>query len=79
MPKKCESCRFYCNEITEHRNFYLGYCTRDDVFAESPIPDDPAFYQDYPRIADARKICDREGDGVFVYFEPLEQAEKMAA
>jgi len=55
MPIKCESCKFL------KRGFAIQVCTS----ARTRLVDG---YDTI--IGKAREICDREGDGIFVYFEP---------
>lgn len=55
MPKKCLSCRHFVeNQITG--NFEDAVCLHTETV--------------FNNVIEARNICDREGDGHFVYFEP---------
>lgn len=65
MPKKCESCRHYL-PVPGTNEFHKAQCTSWEVLSlEAHIFGGPM-----PLIEDAREICDKEGDGIFVYFEP---------
>lgn len=55
--KKCERCRHFRSD-RNRRGFEAGVCTSSSIAINS-LP-----------ILDAREICDKEGDGIFVYFEP---------
>ncbi len=70
MPKKCESCRHFRAE-GEGSPFNTARC-------KSPV-----IVLVFNRclsvaISDAREICDQEGDGIFVYFEPKTPAAGQA-
>lgn len=56
---RCESCKHYQAAISG-RDFQSGFCL-------SP-------QQPRTAIMNAREICDREGDGRFVFYEPKEPA-----
>lgn len=66
MTKICENCRHYFQPFVE-KSF-------DDAVCGSPAVqaiDDPQNESHFaPMIANARDICNREGDGIFVHFEP---------
>jgi hypothetical protein len=51
----CESCKHYQPAVSR-RNFESGFCLS---------PDQPR-----TAIMNAREVCDKEGDGRFVYYEP---------
>ena len=67
MPKKCESCRFYAHQVSE---LYFDLCKQQTV-VDLVFP--PEFetdkFVDAP-LTLARDICNKEGDGIFVYFDP---------
>lgn len=84
MPKKCESCRHCVSEQIDNTPlvFIRGkqieqrsrlthtiiYCANDKCATDQVremFPDRKGVPLDM-----ARQICDREGDGIFVYFEP---------
>ena len=64
MPKKCESCRYFRN-LTDW-DFNYGACVSEAVLGEMVGSADAI------DILSGRKICDREADGIFVHFEPIE-------
>ncbi len=64
MPKKCESCRFY----NESNDSLPESCLNLSV--RCSVDPDFIFYRIFAELGPAREICDREGDGIFVYFEP---------
>lgn len=65
MPKKCESCRFFY--ALAKGDFDNSICTNVDVNGHTSVN-----FAEVPTMTEARQICDREGDGIFVYFEPKE-------
>lgn len=67
MPKKCESCRHYRQDPSKP-GFDFGFCFSPQI--KIPMHSLP--------VLRAREICDREGDGIFVYFEPREPASGCA-
>lgn len=58
MPRKCESCHFFFGRRF-NRPGELPFDQSSCVHIATPEP-----------INEARAVCDREGDGHFVYFEP---------
>lgn len=64
MPK-CESCRFYDKPSPSH-TFGAGQCRQSEIGSRLGKNGLRGFHT----IEFAREICDREGDGRFVYFEP---------
>lgn len=67
MTNKCESCIHYQKE-TPHHTFGAGRCIQQAVGRKLRriLSDTVRFHTiDY-----AREICNKEGDGIFVYFEP---------
>ena len=80
MPKKCETCRHHGTIdrgpkrilvpglVDRSRNSLVELCS-NHVLASDEIkemfPDRHGLPLDY-----ARNLCDREGDGIFVYYEP---------
>jgi|CXWL01.1.fsa_nt_gi hypothetical protein len=71
MTKKCESCRhFFIDPALE---FKYGVCGSEDVLGvmvgSAEVID----------INAGRLICDKEGDGVFVYHDPIEPTAGAAA
>lgn len=70
MAKKCLSCRFFKPGPT----FESSFCSNPDV--HYPL----THYRGAMLIIwAAREICDKEGDGVFVYFQPKLQEHKASA
>lgn len=70
MPKKCESCLFFLPSRGDA--FEDGRCDSPSLIIEHGL--------DYlPEIYVARELCDKEGDGHFVYFEPLPPSATGAA
>lgn len=63
MKKKCYDCRHYFSDPAMPR---IEVCGSEDVLSLSVTFDDAIDLQF------GRQICDREGDGHFVYFEPIE-------
>lgn len=67
MPNKCESCRHF--RLSRPKgDFRNGTCSSEQVALTRTLMLTGAFLP----ISTAREICDREGDGIFVYFEPKE-------
>ncbi len=70
MPRKCDECKFYKSEAV-HRNEAirrLDYCTNAQCTTaqiREMFPDRKGVPLDI-----AREICNKEGDGIFVYFQP---------
>lgn len=88
MSKKCESCRHYgttprgVNGILvpgladRSRHALAEFCSNDRLTTadvREMFPNRLGVPLDY-----ARSICDREGDGIFVYFEPKEPTAAAA-
>lgn len=66
MPKKkCESCRHYDKPSPSH-SFGAGQCRQSEIGSRLGKKGLRGFHT----VEFAREICDREGDGVFVYYEP---------
>lgn len=68
MQRKCESCRHYQPSRAFPGQFARGVC--HTVRIRRPTISTPPEAPPVP-ILEARDICDREGDGHFVHFEPL--------
>lgn len=62
MPKKCESCKFYQPCVP------VNVCTNEHI--KQSADKDFVTLNYFVEINPAREICNREGDGIFVYFEP---------
>ena len=62
MPNKCESCRFQKTD-----SFESDMCASPDVNAAFS-----GHKKAMLSLGTARDICDRESNGIFVYFEPKE-------
>lgn len=86
MPKKCESCRNY---RTTTGPATIGRLRRDHFGDNIPTIEVCSYFPVEPyrcgeglvesmRLDQARDICDREGDGIFVYFEPKEPTSGAA-
>lgn len=78
MPNKCESCRFYGTEIVAagENQRRIRFCTNPNTVTDKVremFPDRRGVPLDM-----ARDICDREGDGIFVYYEPKTPATGAA-
>lgn len=72
MPKKCEGCRHF--KPAEGGQFTDGRCDSLDVSNTRPY-----WKRRGPvLITIAREICDKEGDGIFVHFEPKTPAAGRA-
>ena len=71
MSKKCEMCRHFFNDPA--LEFKYGVCGSEDVLG---VMLGSAEAID---INSGRMICDKEGDGIFVYFEPIEQDPSAGA
>lgn len=75
--KRCLSCRHYGNHFTNTsgetpaESFDLGWCSAPAVAAQVESLGYIVARGSNVDITTAREICDRELDGVFVYFEPL--------
>lgn len=69
MPKKCESCRHYTAYKIPKGD---GECSQPIIGATAPCN------LGRLRITAAREICNKEGDGHFVYFEPKDPATGAA-
>lgn len=72
IAKKCDGCRFYGVKSVHEREAMraIRFCTSPKTVTtevERMFPDRLGVPLDM-----AREICDREGDGFFVYFEPKE-------
>lgn len=63
MPKKCESCKWY---IPHRDGFSAGQCAQPELL-QATIDEGFALFN----VSRARELCDRESNGVFVYFEPV--------
>jgi len=68
--KKCEKCKFYFGDSQEP--FEKGVCASPIVIGTFGVEAEAM------DITAAREMCDREGDGHFVYFEPLTPAAGAA-
>jgi hypothetical protein len=66
--KKCESCKSY-EADPKRRGFGFGTCASQQVMRVFCQATSPMTYATLG-IGLARELCDREGDGHFVYFEP---------
>lgn len=62
--KKCESCRFF---VPKGPRFEDAGCSQINV--RRPTLFAPPESQPVA-IRPAREVCNKEGDGIFVYFEP---------
>ena len=72
MPKKCEGCRYFSNEAA------LGErCHQGEV--RSRVDPDFVFLNAYTELGPAREICNKEGDGIFVYFQPKAETRAVAS
>lgn len=68
---KCQSCPHYVQPFIEKGPFdaLCGHTTIHEIA-------DPDYENHFKiEIEVAREICDREGDGIFVYFEPRTDEE----
>ena len=74
MPKKCASCRHFQSDPNSDQ-FERGFCTH--IRIRRPSLWTPPGQQPVP-INRAREICDKEGDGIFVHFEPKTPAAGFA-
>lgn len=81
MSLKCESCRYFSAEwkLGHFRSIIAGNqrCEAPSVLKAFNRPT----YHQTQRLAImlARDICDREGDGRFVYFEPRDTEPSAGA
>jgi len=76
MPIKCEGCRYFEQPTVIHeksvRPFrHVSVCT-NKLCVPNYFEIKPNFHG--LNIDTAREICDREGDGIFVHFEPKPSA-----
>lgn len=71
MPKKCEGCQFFFNDPAQ--GFHEGICVNETIAAVVS-----GGICDVIDIDSARHVCDREGDGIFVYYEPKTPAAGAA-
>jgi len=71
MSKKCDSCRFFSVGQLGER------CHQTDV--RGRVDPDFVVAPGYTELTPAREHCDKEGDGIFVYFQPMLQIERRAA
>lgn len=70
MPRKCESCRHFIETKKGQKiHFFSNQCSRSEIVDEI-FPTSLCHKQLSAGVDLARDICDREGDGHFVYFEP---------
>lgn len=69
MPKKCESCRHF----RPAEQFEKSVCQNSRVINTQPYTS-----RSLMLINTARDICDKEGDGIFVHFEPKTPAAGQA-
>lgn len=63
MPKKCESCEHLLR--LDPDDFEFSICRSTGVNAHETVN-----FCRVPTMTEAREICNKEGDGIFVYFEP---------
>ena len=63
MSRKCESCRHYFSDPAIPG---VEVCGSEDVLGQM------VGVAEAIELSFGREICDREGDGHFVYFEPIE-------
>jgi len=70
LQNKCESCRHF---EPSPKSFWAGRCVRVEILNDASMRGYAVF-----NIKRARNICDREGDGIFVYFEPRDPATGAA-
>lgn len=71
MPKKCESCRHYFSDPAMKG---VEVCGSEDVIGQIAVGVAEAIDLNFGRM-----ICDKEGDGIFVYFEPIETEPSAGA
>jgi hypothetical protein len=73
QPRKCESCRHF----VDYGSNLMDFCSNPKVVPSDhpwatrglwPLEKDPML--DAAGLETARDICDRESNGIFVYFEP---------
>lgn len=75
--KKCENCRFF---VPLPGNIWeVAKCLSPDVVNDALERDPDINPRWVPYIMDARSICDREGDGRFVHFEPRDPSAGAVA
>lgn len=68
MPLKCESCKHY-RPIGSR--FEDAWCEHPQVkYPKTNGIPHPAIPRISVTVSAAREICNKEGDGIFVYFEP---------
>lgn len=60
MPRKCDSC-LHSSKYPGPRGTVIELCSAPATQLDKRI---------VTQLGDARVICDREGDGVFVYYQP---------
>ncbi len=58
MTKKCYECHFYDQK-------------QGSEFCQRMMPELPESEGSFIALDTAREICNKEGDGIFVYFEPI--------
>lgn len=68
MPKKCESCQHYVGQPIFGKEFCLN------VIVKAAAKSDDVFLDQFTKLDPAREICDTEGDGIFVFFQPITPA-----
>ncbi|MGE0294922.1 MAG: hypothetical protein AB7P97_21455 [Hyphomonadaceae bacterium] len=72
MPKKCESCRFF--KVLVPDDFENSVCTSLGVNSDPDVN-----YRRVPTMTEAREICNKEGDGIFVYFQPKAETRAVSS
>lgn len=70
--KICSRCRYYRPSVTGR--FEHGICVERSIVRLNGRRSST-----FLRIMAAREVCDREGDGRFVHFEPVAQLAGVAA
>lgn len=83
MKPKCLSCRHYGNHFTNFTDpapgvFASGWCSAPEINAQVESAGYILARGSSVDIATARDLCDREGNGIFVHFEPEDPATGAA-
>lgn len=68
MPRKCDSCLHLSKYA--RRGTVIELCSAPATQLDKRIP---------TQLGDARAICDKEGDGIFVYFQPKTETIAVAS
>jgi hypothetical protein len=64
--KKCDTCLHHSKYAT--RGAVIELCSAPATQVDNRIP---------TQLGDARVICNKEGDGIFVYFQPKSATGKL--